>query len=337
MDIIGKPSQISRRARLNLLYAQNCAQATLRTLAKTLERSDPVLMRAATNFEGGCVGCGSTCGVVSGGVLGIGALLCSLPHGDPNQLEAEIYEASIGFRKWFEGRFGTSVCYERVGVDFGTLGGLLSYLFPGHKLVRCLHHIGEAVVSLADKVSEAAEKRGVPLDFGPPKNGGPSEPHCAYTVFKALAVQAKTPENSVGWACTGLGGGVALGGAVCGGLLGAILGLGLQYGIDPDSVGFGGIAKAFVVGHHHLVKHEKFAEGPVEALPKEAFARSRYLADRFEQTFGSLNCREITGREFVSPGDLKTFLPESDVCARIFSWCEREAAKLMNTETSEGR
>lgn len=329
MDSMDKPSQISRKARLNLVYAQNCAQATLLTLAGTLERSDQVLMKAATNFEGGCVGCGSTCGVVSGGVFGIGALLSSLPHGDPQQLEEDIYEASMGFRKWFEGRFGTSVCYERVQVDFGTLGGLLSYLFPGHKLLRCIHHIGEALVCLTDKVSKAAEKRGVPLDFGPPKSGGPSEPHCAYTVFKALAARSGSPENSVGWACTGLGGGVALGGAVCGGLLGAILGLGLQYGVDPDSMGFGGITKAFVVGHHHLVKHEKFAEGPVEQLPKEAFARSRYLADRFEKAFGSLNCREITGRGFDSPQELRAFLPESEGCGKIFSWCEQEATKLL--------
>jgi hypothetical protein len=83
------------------------------------------------------------------------------------------------------------------------------------------------------------------------------------------------------------------------------------------------------VGHRNLVKHETLAEGPVEALPKEAFARSRYLTDGFEKAFGSLNCKEITGREFASPDELNTFLPESKVCGEIFAWCEQEAAKLM--------
>ena len=82
-----KPRQIRWKARRNFLYAQNCAQATLLTLGWTFETSDPVLTKAATNFEGGCVGCGSTCGVVSGGVLGLGALLSCLPNGDPKQLE----------------------------------------------------------------------------------------------------------------------------------------------------------------------------------------------------------------------------------------------------------
>jgi hypothetical protein len=329
MNKISKPSQIRRKARQNLVYASNCAQATLMTLASTSERSDPVLMRAATNFEGGCVGCGSTCGVVSGGVLGVGALLSSLPGQDPQQLEQDIYEASITYRKWFEGRFGTSLCYERVGADFGTLRGLLSYLFPGDKLVRCLQHIGDALVCVNDEVRRTAEKRGLALRFDKGMPGGPTEPHCAYTVFKALAARSGRQENSVGWACTGLGGGVALSGAVCGGLLGAILGLGLEYGIDPDSMGFGSIVKAFVVGHRNLVKHETFAGGPVEDLPKEAFARSRYLADRFEKAFGSLNCKEISGREFASTDELNAFLPESKVCGEIFTWCEQEAANLM--------
>ncbi len=329
MSKTSNPSQIKRKAQGNLLYALNCAQATLLTLGSTSERSDPVLMRAATNFEGGCVGCGSTCGVVSGGVLGMGALLASLPGQDPEQLESDIYEASIAYRKWFEDLYGTTLCQERVGVDFGTLGGLLSYLFPGDKMLRCLKHIGEALVFMNDEVRRSAEKRNLPLRFDQGVPGGPKEPHCAYTVFKALAARSGRQENSVGWACTGLGGGVALSGAVCGGLLGAILGLGLEYGIDPESMGYGGIVKEFVVGHRNLVKHETLAEGPVEALPKEAFARSRYLADRFEKAFGSLNCKEIAGREFASPDELNTFLPESKVCGEIFTWCEQEAAKLM--------
>jgi hypothetical protein len=329
MDKTRKSGRIRRKARWNLVYASNCAQATLLTLASTMERSDPVLMRAATNFEGGCVGCGSACGVVSGGVLGIGAVLSSLPREDPRQLEHDIYEASIAYRKWFEDRFGTSLCYERIEEDLGTLRGLLAYLFPGHKLVRCLQHIGEALVRVNDEVRQAAERRSLPLRFRTGMPGGPREPHCAYTVFKAIATRFGRPENSVGWACTGLGGGVALSGAVCGGLLGAILGLGLEYGIDPASMGFGGIVKSFVVGHRNLIKHEEFVKRSVEELPKEAFARSRYLADRFEKAFGSLNCRDITGREFFSPDELNAFLPESEVCGEVFSWCEQEATNLM--------
>lgn len=323
--------QIRWKARQNLLYAQNCAQATLLTLGGTMHGTDPALTKAATNFEGGCVGCGSTCGVVSGGVLGIGALLSSLAYEDTEQLEDDIYAVSIAYREWFEGRFGTSLCHDRVQVDFGTLGGLLAYLFPGDKLVRCLHHIGEALVSLTDMIRKSAENRGLPLVFGQGATGGPCEPHCAWTVFKRLAGRVRAPVNPVGWASTGLGGGVALSGAVCGALLGAILGLGLQYGYDPKAMGFGSIVKAFVVGHRHLVRHETLAKVPAEDLPREAFARCRYLADRFERTFGSLKCREITGRGFASPDELRGFLRGSEVCREVFAWCDREATKMMTS------
>ncbi len=329
MDTSRTDGRIRRKARFNLLYALNCAQATLLTLGSASGRSDPTLMRAATNFEGGCVGCGSSCGVVSGGVLGMGALLSSIPGQEAQLLEQDIYEASIAYRKWFEERFGTSICRERIETELGTLGGFLSYLFPGDKLVRCLQHIGEALVFVNDGIRRAAEKRNLPLRFEKPLGGGPREPHCAYTVFKALASRSGRQENAVGWACTGLGGGVALGGAVCGGLLGAILGLGLRYGVDPEAMGYGGILKEFIVGHRNLVRHEKLSAAPVDELPKEAFARSRYLADGFEQAFGSLNCREITGRDFSSPDELGAFLPDSKVCGEIFAWCEQEATKLI--------
>ena len=197
-------------------------------------------------------------------------------------------------------------------------------------MLRCLKHIGEALVFVNDEIRRSAEKRGLAVRFDDGLPGGPAEPHCAYTVFKAIASRLGRQENSVGWACTGLGGGVALSGAVCGGLLGAILGLGLEFGIDPESMGYGSILKEFVVGHRNLVKHETLAKGPVEELPKEAFARSRYLADGFEKTFGSLNCKEITGREFSSPDELNAFLPESKVCGEIFTWCEQESAKLLS-------
>ena len=187
MSKTSKPSQIKRKAQGNLLYALNCAQATLMTMASTAERSDPVLMRAATNFEGGCVGCGSTCGVVSGGVLGVGALLSSIPGQDPKHLEEDIYEASIAYRKWFEERFGTSLCQERVGVNFGTLGGMVSYLFPGDKMLRCLKHIGESLVFVNEEIGRSSEKRGLAVRFDKGMPGGPAEPHCAYTVFKAIA------------------------------------------------------------------------------------------------------------------------------------------------------
>lgn len=319
------------KAWLSLLYAQNCAQATLLCVHRNVQRKESLLVKAATNFEGGVVGCGSTCGVVTGGVLGIGSLMGSRPGISNEEREKKIQWMSRCYVDWFKERFGTCLCRERVAVDFATARGILRYFIPGIKLVKCLHHIGEAVCFLDRMMRRELGAEDTPGGIKSGKTLEPEEPHCAFTVFKRIVDRDTEAYMSIAPAVTGLVGGAALSGGACGALLGSFLALGLEYGYDPGSMELFDITRAFIRGHGNLLKHDTFAGlQPVE-IPGEAFARSRYLADAFLKRFGSLSCMEITEKQFSSVEEVRCFLDERRGCRDIQAWCQKETSRLLPT------
>ncbi len=66
-----------------------------------IENQDDDLIKAVTGLEGGCVACGSTCGVVSGGAMGLALnyeseiAQCGLPA------EKKVLEQVRQFSDWF--------------------------------------------------------------------------------------------------------------------------------------------------------------------------------------------------------------------------------------------
>jgi len=327
METMMSDGAVRWRARCKLLLAQNCAQATLLTLEDAFGTRVPGLVKAATNLEGGVVGCGSSCGVVTGGVLGIGALRWFGRENGAAFSEQAVFELCREYVQWFRNRFGTTLCGERTGLDFARPTGMLRYVLPGTKLVGCLQHIGEAVAYLCHRLREP-DAQGTSACGGAPAAGVlPADPHCACTVFRRLRDEA---DGRVPWmlgSATGLAGGAGGDGAACGALLGAFLSLGLAWGLDVRAMNLAGITRAFLVGHYHLVRHGRFARRSPGEVPDEPFARGRYLADRFVDRFGSLHCAEITGRGFGSVGEVRAFL-DSGGCSETLSWCVGEARTL---------
>lgn len=318
---------LRQRARLNLLRAQNCAHATLLSMEDAFCNRDPILMRAATNLEGGVVGCGDTCGVVSAGVLAIGGLLSTAGYHTPRGMEQAIHRVAASYKSWFEGRFGTSLCRERVQVDFSTVRGLLRYLIPGDRLIRCLEHIGLAVDFLTERLREelrAVNKReSVREEEGEKQDGGGlREPHCAFTVLKMVYPEQIGFTDSLRWATSGLAGGIALTGATCGALLGGILAIGLRYGYDARVTSRAAVTAAFIKGHLNLLRHPR-------TPPREAFATSRFFAERFQRQFGSMRCMEIAPRRFASAEELRSFLESSPQCGEVVSWCGQQVRRLV--------
>lgn len=316
-----------QKARLNLLFAQNCAHATLLSLEDGLGWRDPAVLRAATNFEGGVVGCGETCGIVTGGVLGIGAILAARKACGDGPLEDAIQRVSARYLGWFEDRMGTCVCRDRTGVDFARLRGLVRYLLPGDKLVKCLGAIGEAAAFLCRLLRGEAAGRSEERHPALGTDRTVEEPHCCVTVLRWVQPTEVRSHPSLVWAASGLAGGVALSGSVCGALLGGILGTGLAFGYDPRAAGKAAITGAFIRGHWHLVRP------PKGDLPREAFARSRRLADGFRERFGSLRCRDIAGRTFESPAEVRRYLADGETCRSVIAWCQEQGKGL----ATEGR
>jgi hypothetical protein len=80
-------------------------------------REDRVL-KAFTGLEGGIVASGSTCGVVTGGALGLVLMHDNLLQERGIAAEAGVMSLIGGYIRWFEETFGSSFCRERSGVDF---------------------------------------------------------------------------------------------------------------------------------------------------------------------------------------------------------------------------
>ncbi len=103
---------------------------------------------------------------------------------------------------------------------------------------------------------------------------------------------------------TGLGGGVARHGEVCGALIGAALALGLKYGRES---------------------------GEDSAAKKDMYSRVDRLIRRFEEEFGSIRCRELTGCDLLTPEGARRFNEQklhSKFCTGLVAFAAREAFDL---------
>jgi hypothetical protein len=269
---------------------------------------DGGMLKAACPFEGGVLNNGSTCGIVSGGCMGV--VLAHAPElatGDADKTAA-VYGLLKDYTRWFEGRFGSTLCRERVGTNIRTAGGVLAYLFTGKAFTRCMAHAGPAgdrLVSLAT----------APLDeAGGLKAGG----LCAKPVLAGIRETTGRGDDLTDCVSMALDGGVGLSGGACGALGGALLDLGRDLGFDPRAVGFTGVVAANVAGYRNILQGGE---------ADELWSVGHGMLSRFFREFGSLECRAITGRSFEDVQGLETYVAGSEVCSRIKSWCIEEACR----------
>ena len=110
-----------------------------------IDKPNDQILKAYTGLEGGVVASGSTCGVVSGGAMGLAS-----SHYDElmiNGLPAQVGMLSLigDYVKWFEDNYGSTFCRDRSGVDFYKAMGQIRYLIPGDKTMKCMWHIRGAM------------------------------------------------------------------------------------------------------------------------------------------------------------------------------------------------
>jgi len=95
---------------------------------------------------------------------------------------------------------------------------------------------------------------------------------CAHSVLSAFAEDLAMPEEFVRVASI-FGGGVARSGAMCGGLTGALMVLGIKYGMkSPDD----------------------------QETKEKGYEKANVLIERFKEKNGAITCKELLGHD---PGD----------------------------------
>ncbi len=297
-------------------------QATYGTLAGYMGVSERTAVRASCPLAGGGANGGSTCGVVSGGCMAIVlAHLADVLSGEAGKGEA-LYERLREYTGWFEEKYGSTLCRERCGADIKEINGILNYLFTGKVVTRCVNHIGAAASHLLGLMN-------CPLDGGGEVTGiderlASSGGFCAAEVIKGVRDDMGSGSLFLEQLSLAFDGGIGLSGGLCGALAGALMSIGLIWGIDPKKEGLVGTLIPTLKGNAGLFRGRREPGLWSIAYP---FARE------FARKYGSLECVDIVGRSFGSGTELAEFMSGSSLCAEIKDWCRERTSELIDANT----
>jgi len=283
-----------------------------------IDKPDDPILKAFTGLEGGVVASGSTCGVVSGGAMGL-----ALSHYDEiknNGLPAKVGVLSLigDYVKWFDKKYNTTFCRERTGVNFYSGMGQLRYLAPGDKVAKCMWHIRGALRHLFSIYQDDIPKHVSVSEH----NGNPI--HCAKQVLKGIKEQTGVANEKLEELSFVFDGGVGLQGGVCGALAGAIMGINNLVGMNVRENSYFQNVKAFTIGHYNLLR-DKQIESP------EPFNVGKQVVGKFRKEAENLECKTITGKSFSTFDEFQKYIQSSKTCAQLIELATNEASKQIGT------
>lgn len=307
-----------RKASLCLFTKWNCAEATMQTCQDMISRREDTVLKAIAGLAGGILCSGSTCGVVSGGALGL-----ALMHDEAlrqNGVEAEVGLVSLAgdYVKWFDDSYGTTLCRERTGADFWSLRGLVLYLLPGHRVLRCLSHISKSMQYLY----EHREPDMPTIEVGQ-ADGQAAPIHCAQAVLKSVRANTSVGDPLLERLSVVLDGGVGLQGGACGALAGAIMGVNMATGMNLRNATYVEATRAFFGGLKNLRTNQPKETAEPNAVAKEALMR-------FKEEAGALECRAITGKDFSDWTSFQEYVSSSDKCRELIELSIDEATRAIH-------
>jgi len=279
-------------------------------------RKEDMALRGATGLEGGLVARGSTCGVVTGGSLGMALARIDEIDAGGEAAERMIMEEVRDYVHWFRGSFGTTLCRERTGVDFYTLSGQLRYLLPGDRFSRCMWHIGKAASYVKRRVNV--------MQTGTTGQADATDQarHCATEVLRGVRKASGTGDDVLEKIAFVLDGGVGFTGGLCGALAGAVMAANVAYGWNMRSIGIPETIRNFVVGHINLLRD-------IKTSSRETFAIGRQILASLDGRAGSLDCASITGKTFVGWDDFQAHMRASTVCRELIEQAIRVSSEAI--------
>jgi C_GCAxxG_C_C family probable redox protein len=288
-------------------------------------RPDNALIKAATGLEGGCVACGSTCGVVTGAALGLALEHEAQAGAFNNEAAQETMAAVNDFVRWFQAVYGTALCRERTRTDFYSIWGQIKYFLTFYRMAGCFRHIRGTMRHLHEGLSAEARTALAPLK--PKEAERPASDnacfHCAGAVLKKIREHTGIGNSSLEGISFVFDGGVGFSGGLCGALAGAVMGINILVGVPVREQSFWKTALDFSIGHVNLVKAVPLGE-------KDPFAAGKQIIRKFKETAGALECRSITGREFSGADDFQAFIRCSDQCREIMNMAADEAIRVIH-------
>lgn len=306
-----------RRGPFFLIKNLNCALASLEIFQDMIGRREDYVLKAFTGLEGGLVASGSTCGVVTGGALGLALMHDKVLQGKGIAAEAGVMSLIGEYIRWFEERFGSSLCRKRIGVDLYTAMGQVRHLLPGDRVGKCLWHIRGAMRQLY-----------IYKDKDLPRvNGGSGEIpgdaiHCAQAVLRGIKNRTGIGDPLLERLSFIFDGGVGFQGGICGALAGAVMGINLLLGMNIRDTSYFQTLKAFAVGRINLLVAKPIGK-------PEPYGVGKSLVRRFREEAGATECRTITDRAFSNWNDFQGYISSAGRCAGLIELATTEASNAI--------
>lgn len=111
---------VKKSVNQNLKKGMYCAETVVLSITETHGLDSNIFAKAATAFCSGMSGTCGTCGALTGGIMGVSAIL---GRSDPEESVEKAYGATVHLVKQFETEFGSKNCHELLGCDLGTEEG----------------------------------------------------------------------------------------------------------------------------------------------------------------------------------------------------------------------
>ena len=280
------------------------------------EKDDIVLM-AATGLEGGCVANGSTCGIASGGALGIALMNDHHLKNNGNGAEAAVLKSVGNYMDWFHHTYSTTQCRERNKVDFHSVSGQLKYFLSARKIIRCMLMAGGALNYLTLNHSNRLSGNDIKGH-----DGCTPSCHCAQEVLSIVREKTGVGNDRLERLSIVFDGGIGLKGGLCGAVAGSLLAMNLIHGFNLRHMGYTSNVKKFFIGHINLIKKK-----PGKSI--DSFSIGKEMVNQFKKTAGSIECSQITGQHFSSIETFNKYIEASETCKNLIRLSADIAARAI--------
>jgi hypothetical protein len=283
-----------------------------------IDMPDDNVLKAVTGLEGGCVACGSTCGIVSNGALGLSLLNEEDVKQRGTEAKKDVMRQAGEYMDWFKGSYGSLVCRDLSKADFYSVWGQLMYFLSGRRLAGCFWHIRGATRHLYLMKNDAGNKM-VPTHS---ENKCEQTVHCAQTVLEGIRKKTGIGDQRLEELSFVFDGGVGFSGGICGALVGAITGINLLMGIRIREQSYWETIKDFIVGHVNLLNNKALT------IP-EPFRAGKLINENFEKSAGSIECSSITGQRFAGWDEFQEFITGAKQCQELMDFAIKEASEII--------
>lgn len=234
-------------------------------------------------------------------------------------------KAVATYLDWMKHSFGTTRCMDRNNTDFHKVSGQLLYFTNLRKMLSCVFQAGRTIDYLTENMED------ILVEAGRAKTETPnnSNAHCAVNVLQQVRERTGVGNQRLERIAHVLDGGVGLSGGLCGALSGAVIAINLLHGFNLRKMSYMQNLIGFFVGHVNLMRSSKpFAR-------RDTFFLGKTLVTDFKEKFGSIECRDLTGRTFADLDDFRTYMGESAHCREMIRRSAALAADIID-ETMPG-